>query len=223
VAASNSHQRRFGACLILGALLTSGACNTESNERKPSNELEARLARLSCERRVQCCSDTNQDRNTCETLERLSASTRSNRIAKAVDQGSARYDDDRFVACLDALERLSCAAWIAAEGGALPAPCLDYVTGLRGEGAACDDRFQCASGRCAFVGQATTGSCAGRGSAGAACNYVEEDCAPELRCSRATDQCFRAAPTGASCVQGDDCDSLDCADGRCVSACRLEL
>lgn len=229
---SGQQKSRVLASLVF--LLSLQTCQSEDKSRWPSEAQQQRLVELECRRRVECCGSlyTEQDADVCATTRSLSLSILSARIGDAVERGRASFDAARFQACISALEQLDCAAFISAAGGALPAPCRDYVQGKLGVGARCTDHLECETGRCAFVNpppeqiEATehVGTCAPQSLEGGDCSGAEEDCLPEFECRpRPTGGhvCTRGAPAGSPCAQGADCDSNTCEADRCVADCRL--
>ena len=209
------------------------ACKSAEQSEKPSVALNRRLAELVCNRKAECCGElyAEIDAQACRVSDEFSISVRSNRIGAVVERGNATYDAERFVQCLDDLEKLECEAWVRASGGELPPSCRDYVVGRLAIGSECRDHYDCASGRCAFVSGPSgtadpSGACAARLGEGESCTGADEDCLAELECrARSTGGhvCVRGAPAGSACAQGSDCDSNVCQNARCVGECRLFL
>jgi hypothetical protein len=126
-------------------------------------------------------------------------------VAKAGCLGSLEADKtaatpEGFQKCSQDLETVGCADILSHKP---PASCQPQG-GTVGNGMACGDDWQCASGRCNIPDNATCGVCASRAAGGAACpNTTDDDCEFGLVCNNMV--CVVPGVAGASCDANHPC------------------
>jgi hypothetical protein len=126
-------------------------------------------------------------------------------IAKTACLGSLEADKTAatpagFLKCSQDLEMAGCTDILSHKS---PPSCQPHG-GTVGNGMACGDDWQCASGRCNIPDNATCGVCGSRAAGGAACpNDTDDDCEFGLVCANMV--CVVPGVAGASCDANHPC------------------
>ncbi len=133
-------------------------------------------------------------------------------LRRAVESGKATYDETKAGACIDAIEKLSCANF---DLDSLP-ECNAAVKGTVPDGGDCESANECAeTASYCKVEAACPGKCTPRSPAGAECDS-DESCAAGLECTGSGQTCARPALAGEAC---DGEGSPSCQIGlACVGA-----
>jgi hypothetical protein len=88
---------------------------------------------------------------------------------------------------------------------------------LTATGLGCVSRLQCVIG--AYCDDATD-KCTLRKAIGATCDagaFAEDECVSGSFCQEPSNQCTALGAGGATCAQDDQCQSNNCASGKCVA------
>jgi hypothetical protein len=121
---------------------------------------------------------------------------------------------DTFMKCSQDIKGAECADMLAHKSP----PSCQPKGGTVGNGMACGDDWQCASGHCSIPDNATCGVCANLAPAGGACpNDTDDDCEFGLVCA---DNLLCVAPgaAGAACDANHPCGSLLVCAGATMTA-----
>ncbi|WP_157069737.1 hypothetical protein [Sandaracinus amylolyticus] len=133
-------------------------------------------------------------------------------VARAVDDGRARFDRARVAACLAAIDAAVCELATPVAWEAWPAECRAVIAGTIAPNAACDASVECDTGAC------VCGTCEAYVARGGACE--DGPCAPGLQCASESLTC---EPVAAALRRGDACEDFHACSGllRCVDGvCR---
>jgi hypothetical protein len=129
----------------------------------PLEEMPARIAHLTCQRRLGCCTPAERsglpdDPAACEQELTDQLAPSLDAFARAVAAGRASYDGPALVRCLAALESAACSEARTWEPLLAGTRC-GFITGALSAGDDCRASYECVDGFCQGASQARDGRC----------------------------------------------------------------
>lgn len=208
---------RTGLAVVAVVMVASAAAcgpSQEGDGAGRSEQFSADFARVVCEKNVACCTTPEATQQLCESRTRLYL----NRLRDSNDPDKETFDSQLADTCLNELAALSCADWVSVVEGAPPTACRSYAKGQLAEGARCGGDLECQSHFC----NGNTGVCEARLGQDAACDGLNNQCAPGMSCGEGSmpgSFCGSPRSQSASCALDADCFSFKCTGKTCAPSC----
>jgi hypothetical protein len=201
--------------LVVTALIWLCGCRPGAgDEGGRTDDFNARLAQVICERNVACCTTPELPLEQCKArLTNHFDALRSSR-----DESLESFDAGLASDCVAALSGMSCIEWVEVVEANPPAACRSYARGRLEDGERCRADLECRSHFC----NANTGVCEPRGALDSACDGLQNQCAAGMSCGDGTMPgafCGPLIKQGGACTRPASCYSASCSGGTCAPSC----
>jgi MYXO-CTERM domain-containing protein len=158
-----------------------------------------------------CTTNSTPCEQACETETAQNFRNQLSGVQDSVDKKRAVFEQAKVDACLQTIRSSTCDALNMTNHLTGVPGCDSFVTPLVAIGGGCSQDYECVNGWC------NAGTCAAFVTVGQPCPSGGPSCAPGLTCDTngttndaSDDTCVEPGPTGATCSDALQCQSLSC-------------